>query len=116
MTDSANNGTQSDFAKAFRAVTPAHMREHRMRYIDDFNAFKILQAHTPHVACSTAKHPQKLARVSLPKCHEHHCHQHREEAAKDLGGQYLGQGTDAERRGSADSNKFGYFGMSFVLY
>jgi hypothetical protein len=58
MTDSANNGTQSDFAKAFRAVTPAHMREHRMRYIDDFNAFKILQAHTPHVACSTANTPK----------------------------------------------------------
>ena len=58
--------------------------------------------------------PAKM--TSRWKCHEHHCHQHREEAAKDLGGQYLGQGTDAEGRGSADSNKFGYFGMSFILY
>ena len=58
--------------------------------------------------------PAKM--TSRWKCHEHHCHQHREEAAKDLGGPYLGQGTDAEGRGSADSNKFGYFGMSFILY
>ena len=49
--------------------------------------------------------PAKM--TSRWKCHEHHCHLHREDAAKDLGGQYLGQGTDAEGRGSADSNKFG---------